>query len=388
MHHRNAPLAPVGRRRLVALVEEEHLTFEVDGPHLGDPLAAGERGRAPDPRLPAGPLLGAAPAAVPDGRGDPRPRLRGAPAHRLGGAADRLRARLPHATVSRCLGRRGLGGAPLRAALLTACRWLTSRVLSCTSWWSGAASPTPRRRRSGAGRMRTRSSPGGCAPGSFPAIPTSPPRPAGCSTSTPGALRIEPASRLGRPEVPVAGAGRRRRTLPPIPGGPLLCEFEYCRGGTLAYLAYLAAWEVHDANLFGRIEEKAGIEPFGRLAEEVIDGRTLRLGEDSVLDRRQRLLPRRSVLDRPSRGRLREPAPDSPADPRLLAQPDRALLLDCPAQSAHARRLRRARRARLLDFPARYEEIARPFEWTFNRLDLERVSAKVADREPELTLAT
>jgi transposase len=28
MQHRNAPLTPNGRRRLVALVEEEHLTFE------------------------------------------------------------------------------------------------------------------------------------------------------------------------------------------------------------------------------------------------------------------------------------------------------------------------------------------------------------------------
>jgi hypothetical protein len=32
MQHRNAPLTPLGRRRLVALVEEERLTFEVDGP--------------------------------------------------------------------------------------------------------------------------------------------------------------------------------------------------------------------------------------------------------------------------------------------------------------------------------------------------------------------
>jgi hypothetical protein len=42
---------------------------------------------------------------------------------------------------------------------------------------------------------------------------------------------------------------------------------------------------------------------------------------------------------------------------------------------------------RLLAFQARYAEIARPFEWTFTRSDLERVLAKVAERQPGLRLA-
>ena len=41
---------------------------------------------------------------------------------------------------------------------------------------------------------------------------------------------------------------------------------------------------------------------------------------------------------------------------------------------------------RLLAFQAHYAEIARPFEWTFTRTDLDRVLAKVADREPGLRL--
>lgn len=61
--------------------------------------------------------------------------------------------------------------------------------------------------------------------------------------------------------------GRRHHTMPPGPGWALRCEFEYRRGGTLAYLA---AWDVHHARLFGRVEEKTGIEPFGRLVEEVM----------------------------------------------------------------------------------------------------------------------
>ena len=55
----------------------------------------------------------------------------------------------------------------------------------------------------------------------------------------------------------------------PGPGRPGLREFEYTRRGTLAYLA---AMDVHDParGLFGRCEAKTGIEPFGRLVEQVM----------------------------------------------------------------------------------------------------------------------
>lgn len=39
-------------------------------------------------------------------------------------------------------------------------------------------------------------------------------------------------------------------------------DHEYARGGALAYLA---AWDVHRAKVFGRGEETTGIEPFDRL---------------------------------------------------------------------------------------------------------------------------
>ena len=61
--------------------------------------------------------------------------------------------------------------------------------------------------------------------------------------------------------------GRRHETIPPRPGRPALVEFEYRRRGTLAYLA---AWEVHHASLFDRVAPKTGIEPFGRLVEQVM----------------------------------------------------------------------------------------------------------------------
>jgi hypothetical protein len=44
-------------------------------------------------------------------------------------------------------------------------------------------------------------------------------------------------------------------------------EHEYQRGGALAYLA---AWDVHQARLFGRCEPSTGIAPFGRLVAQVM----------------------------------------------------------------------------------------------------------------------
>ena len=44
-------------------------------------------------------------------------------------------------------------------------------------------------------------------------------------------------------------------------------EHEYDRGGALAYLA---AYDVHRAQVFGRCEDTTGIAPFGRLVEQVM----------------------------------------------------------------------------------------------------------------------
>jgi len=61
--------------------------------------------------------------------------------------------------------------------------------------------------------------------------------------------------------------GRRHETSAPGPGARAATRFEYERGGTLAYLA---AWDVHHANLFDRVEQKTGIDPFGRLVQQVM----------------------------------------------------------------------------------------------------------------------
>jgi transposase len=56
-------------------------------------------------------------------------------------------------------------------------------------------------------------------------------------------------------------------TLPPGKARAMRIEHDYRRGGALAYLA---AWDVHRAQVTGRCEHTTGIAPFSRLVEQVM----------------------------------------------------------------------------------------------------------------------
>ena len=58
-----------------------------------------------------------------------------------------------------------------------------------------------------------------------------------------------------------------RQRSPPDPAEPMRVEHEYIRGGTLAYLA---AYDVHRARVFGRCEPTTGIVPFTALVDQVM----------------------------------------------------------------------------------------------------------------------
>lgn len=60
---------------------------------------------------------------------------------------------------------------------------------------------------------------------------------------------------------------RRHPDLPPGPGRTRRVEFEYRRGGTLAYFA---AYDVHRASVIGTIAPTTGIEPFADLVAKVM----------------------------------------------------------------------------------------------------------------------
>jgi hypothetical protein len=180
--------------------------------------------------------------------------------------------------------------------------------------------------------------------------------------------------------------GRRHETVPVGPGRPALVEFEYRRGGTLAYLA---AWDVHRANLFDRAEDKTGIEPFGRLVDDVmttepyasarrvfwiVDNGSSHAGKASI-KRMQDKWPNARPIHLPIHASwLNQIELYFSIVQRKALTPNDFGSLDALAQ-------------RLLTFAEHYREIAKPFEWTFTRSDLDRVLAKIADREPHLRLA-
>jgi len=180
--------------------------------------------------------------------------------------------------------------------------------------------------------------------------------------------------------------GRRHDTVPVGPGRPALVEFEYRRGGTLAYLA---AWDVHHANLFDRVEPKTGIEPFGRLVDQVMSTEPYKSARRVfwVVDNGSSHAGKTSIA-------------------RMQDKHERARLIHLPVHASWLNQIELyfsivqrkaltpndfadldALEQRLLTFGEYYRQIARPFEWTFTRQDLDRVLARIADREPHLRLA-
>ncbi len=180
--------------------------------------------------------------------------------------------------------------------------------------------------------------------------------------------------------------GRRHDSVPPGPGRPGLVEFDYLRGGTLAYLA---AWDVHHAKLFDRVEQTTGIVPFGRLVEQVMTVEPYASARRVfwIVDNGSSHAGKTSIA-------------------RMHVAHDNAELIHLPV---HASWLNQAelyfsivqRKAltpndfgclqelarRLMDFGQHYRNIALPFDWTFTRHDLDRVLAKITQQPEPLALA-
>jgi hypothetical protein len=117
-----------------------------------------------------------------------------------------------------------------------------------------------------------RSSPGGTAPGSSPRDPAFAAKAAvvldmyACRSQ---GRRLEPGEFVisADEKTSIQARCRCHPTLAPAVARVMRVEHEYERGGALAYLA---AWDVHRARLFGRCEPSTGIEPFGRLVDQVM----------------------------------------------------------------------------------------------------------------------
>jgi hypothetical protein len=175
-------------------------------------------------------------------------------------------------------------------------------------------------------------------------------------------------------------------TTPPVPGRPQRVEHDYDRGGALSYLA---AWDVHHGRLIGRCEQQTGIVPFGRLVEQ-------------VMTREPYARARRVfwIVDNGSshRGQV--------AAARLQAAWPNLVVVHLPFYASWLNQIEivfsviqrkvltpndftslQAVVERLDAFEHHYNEIAKPFEWTFTRRDLTDLIDRVADHEPRLRLA-
>lgn len=170
--------------------------------------------------------------------------------------------------------------------------------------------------------------------------------------------------------------GRRHETVPPGPGRPGLVEFDYLRGGTLAYLA---AWDVHHAKLFDRVEQTTGIVPFGRLVDQVMQAEPYRSARRVfwIVDNGSSHAGKTSIK------RMSDAYPNA----RLVHLPVHASWLNqieilfsivqrkalTPNDFATLPKLAR----HLMDFGQHYRTVARPFDWKFTRSDLAKVLDKI-----------
>ena len=175
---------------------------------------------------------------------------------------------------------------------------------------------------------------------------------------------------------------RRHRTQAPAPGQPMRVEHEYRRGGSLAYLA---AWDVRRARLFGRCEPTTGIVPFGNLVEQVmtqepylsatrvfwvLDNGSSHRGA-AALERLETAWPSLQVVHLPVHASWLNQIEIyfSIVQRKVLTPSDFASL--------------QALEATLLAFQARYEQIAVPFAWNFTREKLAKLMAKLPHPVPE-----
>jgi len=178
----------------------------------------------------------------------------------------------------------------------------------------------------------------------------------------------------------IQARGRCHETLPPAPGRDMRVEHEYERGGALAYLA---AWDVRRARVFGRCEATTGIEPFGRLVEQVmttepyssarrvywvVDNGSSHRGKKSV-ERMEERWPNARLVHAPVHASWLNQVEIyfSVIQHKVLTPNDFADLAEVES--------------RLLAFEQRYEATAAPFEWKFTRADLAKMMKRLAEKE-------
>lgn len=174
----------------------------------------------------------------------------------------------------------------------------------------------------------------------------------------------------------------RHEPVAPGKGRPGLCEFEYERRGTLAYLAAL---DVHDPKrgLFGRCEASTGIEPFGRLVEQVMQTEPYASARRVfwIVDNGSSHAGRRSIE------RLQGAWPNLvlvhlPVHASWLNQIEIyfSILQRKALTPRHFRDLGELAE-RILAFQTDWQAAAKPIDWRYTRRDLNDLLARLTQRE-------
>jgi hypothetical protein len=176
---------------------------------------------------------------------------------------------------------------------------------------------------------------------------------------------------------------RRHPELPAGPGRARRVEFEYTRHGTLAYFG---AYDVHRAQLMGRVAPRTGIAPFAELVAQVmttepyasakrvfwvVDNGSSHAGQRSV-DRMSQAWPTAQLVHLPVHASwLNQIEIVFSIIGRKVIRPVDFADLDALA-------------ARLRAFEPRYNTTATPFDWRFGRAKLAELLRRIdAHRHPD-----
>jgi hypothetical protein len=174
---------------------------------------------------------------------------------------------------------------------------------------------------------------------------------------------------------------RLHQSLPPRPKEAMRVEFEYERGGALAYLA---AWDVRRAKIFGRCEVSTGIVPFGQLVQQVMEQEPYRNADRvfwivdngsshrgaAAVERLQGAYPNLRLVHLPVHASWLNQVEIyfSVIQRKVLTPNDFSSLEEV--------------RQRLLAFQTLYEQVAKPFEWKFTRAGLHELMNKLSQKPP------
>lgn len=175
---------------------------------------------------------------------------------------------------------------------------------------------------------------------------------------------------------------RKAAGTPPAPGRLRRWEFEYERCGALAYIA---AWDVRRARLFGLCDRTTGIDPFHSLVDLVMQEEPYRSAErvfwitDNGSSHRGEASVQRLSDWYPNAIQVHTPVHASWLNQieiyfsilqRKVLTPNEFASLDELEDS-------------LMRFQSHYQEIAHPFEWKFTTVDLQRLLARLASKTAE-----